>query len=229
MSALKQARVSQADRQITPVYYHRANWRSLFLRLCYSLLAIALVSSLSACGNFRRPKVDEEVRKVRTAKQVVLEDKVQEFGNKVHKFKMLPPKAFLYSEIATPRGQVFSFSTPIRKDSRAGVFSVSCVANQPGHKRQAPGDVVSSVLAPLAQGCTDFHAGTNETFEEKGRTFEGVQFSGSYGGYYPITGYVYVTPVQDGFYIVQWLDGEVNFPLTKDVMLNSFKSLEIEY
>lgn len=192
-------------------------------------MAIALASSLSACGNFRRPKVDEEVRKVRTAKQVVLEDKVQEFGNKTHKFKLLPPRAFLYSEIETPRGQVFSFSTPLRKDGRAGVFSVSCVTDQPGHRRQSPSDVVSSVLAPLAQGCTDFHAGANESFDEKGRTFNGVQFSGSYGGYYPITGHVYVTPVQGGFYIVQWLDGEVNFARTKDVMLNSFKSLEIEY
>jgi|JI8StandDraft_1071087.scaffolds.fasta_scaffold05095_8 hypothetical protein len=229
MSALKQARVSQADRQITPVYCDRAYWRSLLLRLSYSVLALALASSLSACGNFRRPKVDEEVRKVRMAKQVVLEDKVQEFGNKAHKFKMLPPRAFLYSEIETPRGQVFSFSTPLRKDGRAGVFSVSCVANQPGHEHRTPGEVVSSVLAPLAQGCTEFHAGKNESFDEKGRTFDGVQFSGSYGGYYPITGYVYVTPVQDGFYIVQWLDGEVNFSRTKDVMLNSFKSLEIEY
>ncbi len=221
--------MSQADRQMTSVYHGGALRRCFFLRLGYSLLAIALASSLSACGNFRRPKVDEDVRKVRAAKQVILEDKVQEFGNKAHKFKILPPKAFLYSEIEIPRGQVFSFSTPIRKDGRAGVFSVSCVANQPGNEHMAPGDVVGSVLAPLAQGCTDFHAGKRESFDAKGRTFEGVQFSGSYGGYYPIVGNVYVTPVEGGFYIVQWLDGEVYFHLTKDVMRNSFKSLEIEF
>jgi hypothetical protein len=229
MSTLDRARVSHADRQITAVYYGGAYWRSLFLRFCYSLLAIALASSLSACGNFRRPKVDEDVRKVRAAKQVVLEDKVQEFGNKAHKFRMHPPKAFLYSEIETSGGQLFSFSTPIRKDGRAATFSVSCVANQPGHEHMAASDVVGSVLALLAKGCTDFHTDSTESFDEKGRTFEGVQFSGSYGGYYPIVGSVYVTPVQDGFYIVQWLDGERHFPRTKDVMLNSFKSLEIEY
>ncbi len=228
-ASVSQAKVCQAYCQIKPVYHGKAYWRSYLSRLCSSLLAIALASSLSACGGLRRSAVDEEVQKVRAAKQVRLEDKIQEFGNQTHKFKMLPPKAFLFSQIDTPSGQVFSFSTPPRKDGRVGVFTVSCVADQPGHKHTAPGEVVRSVLAPLAQGCIDFHTSSNESFDEKGRTFEGVQFTGSYGGYYPIIGYVYVTPVQGGFYIVQWQDGEVNFPLTKEVMLNSFKSLEIEY
>lgn len=201
----------------------------IWFRLFCALLAIGLASSLSACVGVRRAQPSEDVKKIRSAKQIRLEDKVQEFGNEKHKFRMLPPKGFLYSFIDTSQGPVFIFSTPTRKDGRAGVFSVSCVANKVGQKKIQPSYVLTSVLAPLARNCIDFHEGSVESSDEKGRSFIGTQFTGSYGGYYPIIGYVYVTPVQDGFYVVQWQDAEVHFPLTREVMLNSFKSMEIEY
>lgn len=203
--------------------------RIVLVRLLSAVLAIGLASSLSACVAVRRSGLSEDLKKIRAAKQIRLEDKVYEFGNESHKFRILPPKGFLYSHVDTSQGQIFTFSTPARKDGRAGVFSVSCVANKAGHDKVQSSNVLSSVLEPLARNCIDFHEGSVESFDEKGRSFLGVQFTGSYGGYYPIIGYVYVTPVQGGFYVVQWQDGEVHFPLTKAVMLNSFKSMEIEY
>ncbi|MFA7339951.1 MAG: hypothetical protein WC028_24450 [Candidatus Obscuribacterales bacterium] len=203
--------------------------RIFLFRLLSAVLAVGLASSLSACVAVRRPELSEDVKKLRAAKQIRLEDKVQEFGNESHKFRMLPPKGFLYSHVDTSQGPIYTFSTPARKDGRAGVFSVSCVANKPGHDTVQSSYVLSSLLEPLARSCIDFHEGSVESFDEKGRSFVGAQFTGSYGGYYPLIGYVYVTPVQGGFYVVQWQDGEVHFPLTKAVMLNSFKSMEIEY
>ncbi|MDP3507213.1 MAG: hypothetical protein Q8T09_04410 [Candidatus Melainabacteria bacterium] len=201
----------------------------LLFRLHLMLFGIALAISLSACGAVRRPVLSEDIKKVRTAKQIKLEDKVQEFGNETHKFSLLPPKGFLYSHVDTSHGQVFTFSTPIRKDGRAGVFSVSCVANKPGKDKVSASYVLSSVLDSLARSCIDFHDGTVESFDVNGRSFVGAQFTGSYGGYYPIVGYLCVTPVPGGFYIVQWQDGEVHISLTKEVMLNSLKSMHIDY
>mgnify|MGYP003394034055 CR=1 FL=1 len=229
MSRFNQVRVASGKRQTKPLSAGFVALSALCLRLGCLSLAIGLISSLSACSGLRPYAVNEDVRKVREAKQVRLEDKVQEFGNKTHKFKMLPPKGFLYSQVDTPRGQVFTFSTPPRKDSRTGVFSVSCVASPPGQEHILPHKVLQSVLEPLAQGCVDYHEGSVDSFEAKGRSYVGLQYSGSYGGYYPIVGYAYVIPVQGGFYIVQWQDGEVNFHLTRKVMQNSFDSMEIEY
>lgn len=204
---------------------------SLLNRLFCLLLVIVSSSTLGACGflNLKRAVPSEDVRKVLAAKQVVLPNKVQEFGDKAHKFKMLPPKGFLYSQVETSHGSIFTFSTPRRKDGRAGVLTVSCVDNKKGAKKALPSFVLTAVLEQLTHSCIDFHEGSVESFDDKGRSFLGAQFTGSYGGYYPIIGYVYVTPVEDAFYIIQWQDGELHYPLTKDVMRNSFNSLEIEY
>ena len=201
----------------------------LLFRLLSVLFAIALVLSLSACITIRRPELSEDVKKIRAAKLITLEDKVQEFGNETHNFRMLPPKGFLYSQVDTSQGQVFTFSTPTRKDGRAGVLSVSCVANPAGHNKVLPNSVLSSVLKSLARNCLDFHVSSFQSFDDKGRSFLGAQFTGSFGGYYPIVGYVCVTPVQDGFYIVQWQDGEAHVRLTREVMLNAFKSMQIHH
>ncbi|MBP9094792.1 hypothetical protein KBI23_27480 [bacterium] len=229
MSRFNQVKLVRGKR-LGPMPSRASGGRNIVLfRLFSVIFAIALVSSLSACVAVRRTGLNEDMRKVKEAKRIRLEDKVHEFGDKTHKFQMLPPKGFVYSHIDTPQGQVFTFSTPVRKDGRAGVFSVSCVANKAGSDKVQSSYVLSSVLEPLARNCIDFYQGSVQSFDDKGRSFVGAQFTGSYGGYYPMIGYVYVTPVQDGFYIVQWQDGEAYFPLTSEVMLNSFKSLQIDY
>ncbi|CAN5576989.1 hypothetical protein BH11CYA1_BH11CYA1_21120 [soil metagenome] len=198
-----------------------------FQRLFSSLLAFGLLATVTSCNLAPRTKVSEDVRRVRAAKQITLEDKVQNFGNAIHKFKMLPPKGFLFSQLDVPEGQIFTFTTPARKDGRNGVLSVSCVSNKAGHNHVETSTVLTSVLEPLSRNCIEFHEASVDTFDVKGHTFIGAEFSGSYGGYYPIIGYVAVSALENGFYIVQWQDGEANYKLTRKVMLDAFESLEI--